>query len=60
VDLIHTLIHSASGKSDRCTFEFNEIDVDTQVKKENHYIQLWTSDTISMEEMRIKLNMDQK
>jgi hypothetical protein len=48
----------AKGQSDRATFEFNEIDVDTQVKKENHYIQLWTSDGISMEELRIKLNMD--
>lgn len=45
------------GKSDRCLWDFNEIDVDTQVKKENHYLQLWTSDTLTTEEIRIKLNM---
>jgi hypothetical protein len=56
--MILTLIHLSKGQSDRATFEFNEIDVDTQVKKENHYLQLWTSDGISMEELRIKLNMD--
>lgn len=44
-------------KEDRCVFEFNEIDVDTQIKKENHIIQKWTSDMIEMEEMRLLLKI---
>jgi hypothetical protein len=44
--------------SDRCFFKFNEIDVDTQVKKETHIIQKYTNSTISLEEARIELGLD--
>lgn len=42
---------------DTCYFVFNEIDVDTQVKKENHLIQKWISDNITWEEVRIALKL---
>lgn len=46
----------AHGKTlDTCFFAFNEIDVDTQVKKENHYIQQWISDAVTFEELRLLL-----
>lgn len=41
--------------SDRCYFKFNEIDVDTQVKKETHIIQKYVNSLITLEEARIKL-----
>lgn len=41
---------------DTCTFKFNEIDIDTQIKKENHIIQKWTSDMIEENEMRLLIN----
>jgi len=41
--------------SDRCYFKFNEIDVDTQVKKETHIIQKFVNSLIPLEEARIKL-----
>jgi hypothetical protein len=40
---------------DTCYFVFNEIDVDTQVKKENHIIQKWISDLVIWDEARIQL-----
>lgn len=43
------------GTSDRCYFKFNEIDVDTQVKKETHIIQKYVNSLITLEEARIKL-----
>jgi hypothetical protein len=46
------------GVSDRCYFKFNEIDVDTQVKKETHTIQKFTSNLIGLSEARIELGMD--
>lgn len=46
---------AAEGVSDRCVFKFNEIDVDTQVKKENHIIQKWTADLLEQDEARIAL-----
>ena len=44
--------------SDRCYFKFNEIDVDTQVKKETHIIQKFVNSLITIEEARIKLGED--
>lgn len=44
--------------SDRCFFKFNEIDVDTQVKKETHIIQKFTSSTITLPEARTLLGID--
>ena len=47
-----------SSVSDRCFFKFNEIDVDTQVKKETHIIQKFTSSTITLPEARVLLGID--
>ncbi len=44
--------------SDRCYFKFNEIDVDTQVKKETHTIQKYTNSVISLAETRKELGLD--
>lgn len=44
--------------SDRCYFKFNEIDVDTQVKKETHIIQKYTNSVITLSETRIELGLD--
>ena len=46
------------GVSDRCFFKFNEIDVDTQVKKETHLIQKFTNSAITLPELRIELGID--
>lgn len=47
-----------SDASDRCYFKFNEIDVDTQVKKETHIIQKFTNSVISLPEARTLLGID--
>jgi hypothetical protein len=47
-----------SDISDRCFFKFNEIDVDTQVKKETHIIQKFTNSVITLTEARIQLGID--
>lgn len=47
-----------SGQSDRCFFKFKEIDVDTQVKKENHIIQKYVNNLITAEEARLELGYD--
>lgn len=53
------IVHPAiQGESDRCDFRFREIDVDTQVKKENHIIQQWAQNIISLEEVRLALSLD--
>lgn len=44
--------------SDRCYFKFNEIDVDTQVKKETHIIQKYVNNLIGLTEARIALGVD--
>lgn len=44
--------------SDRCYFKFNEIDVDTQVKKENHIIQKYVNSVITLTEARTELGID--
>lgn len=41
-----------NGVSDRCIMKFNEIDVDTQVKKENHTLQKVTSNLETIGEGR--------
>lgn len=46
------------GISDRCFFKFNEIDVDTQVKKETHIIQKYTNSVITLPEARVELGID--
>jgi hypothetical protein len=53
------LIHPyQSSVSDRCFFKFNEIDVDTQVKKETHIIQKFVNSLITLDEARLKLGED--
>jgi hypothetical protein len=47
-----------NGVSDRCYFTFNEIDVDTQVKKQTHIIQKFTNQVITLPEARIELGLD--
>ncbi len=47
-----------SSTSDRCYFKFKEIDVDTQVKKENHVIQKFVSNLITLDEARLALGYD--
>lgn len=47
-----------SSTSDRCYFKFNEIDVDTQVKKESHIIQKFANNAITLPEVRIELGLD--
>jgi len=47
-----------SSVSDRCYFKFNEIDVDTQVKKETHIIQKYVNSLITLEEARMKIGED--
>jgi hypothetical protein len=44
--------------SDRCYFKFNEIDVDTQVKKETHIIQKYVNSVITLTEARTELGID--
>lgn len=46
------------GVSDRCYFKFNEIDVDTQVKKETHIIQKFVNSIITLPEARNELGID--
>ena len=47
-----------NSTSDRCYFRFKEIDVDTQVKKENHIIQKFVSNLITLDEARLALGYD--
>jgi hypothetical protein len=43
--------------SDRCEFNFNEVDIDTLVKKETHTIQKYSSNLVTDEEARLEMNM---
>lgn len=52
------IIPSDDSTSDRCYFKFNEIDVDTQVKKETHIIQKFANSTITLPEARMELGLD--
>jgi len=47
-----------SSVSDRCFLKFKEIDVDTQVKKENHIIQKFVNNLITIDEARLMLGLD--
>jgi len=47
-----------SDLSERCFFKFNEIDVDTQVKKETHVMQKYVNSLITLPEARIELGLD--
>ena len=47
-----------NSTSDRCYFRFKERDVDTQVKKENHIIQKFVSNLITLDEARLALGYD--
>jgi hypothetical protein len=47
-----------TGLSDRCYFKFNEIDVDTQVKKETHIIQKYVNSLITLTEARTEIGID--
>lgn len=47
-----------SSASDRCFLKFKEIDVDTQVKKENHIIQKYVNNLITLDEARLLLALD--
>jgi len=49
---------TGSSASDRCFLKFKEIDVDTQVKKENHIIQKYVNNLISLDEARLLLGLD--
>ena len=46
-----------SGVSDRCFMVFNEIDVDTQIKKESHDIQKYTANLTTNPEARMSMGM---
>ncbi len=48
----------SDGESDRCYFIFNEIDVDTQVKKETHLIQKYVSSILTLPEVRMEMGLD--
>ena len=48
---------SNNHSSDACYFEFREIDIDTQIKKENHYVDLFLKSAITWEELRDKIAM---
>ena len=48
----------SDGISDRCYFKFNEIDVDTQVKKESHAIQKYVNSVTTLTETRMDLGLD--
>lgn len=43
--------------SDACYFDFNEIDIDTQIKKENHTVDLFNKNALTLEEMRERLKV---
>jgi hypothetical protein len=47
-----------SSMSDRCYFKFNEIDTDTQVKKETHIIQKYVNSLLTLTEARTEMGID--
>lgn len=46
------------GPSDRCFMRFREIDIDTQIKKETHQIQLFANNIVDLQETRVKLGLN--
>lgn len=45
-------------EDDLTEFRFHEIDIDTSVKLEAHWIQMWAQNVITLAELRVKLHMD--
>jgi hypothetical protein len=43
---------------DEVSFMFEEIELDAKIKKENHYVQLFTQNSITHEEMRLGMGRD--
>jgi hypothetical protein len=52
-----SLTPSTNSVSDRCYMKFREIDIDTQIKKETHLIQLFSNNVADLQETRIKLGL---
>lgn len=48
---------SNNNSEDACYFDFNEIDIDTQIKKENHYMDLFLKSGMTFTELRDKLKL---
>jgi len=51
-------VPAKEGDSDRVTMVFNEIDVETQVKRENNAVFKWVSNATTHEELRKELGQD--
>lgn len=49
---------SVLDEENRCYIKFREIDIDAQIKKENHQADLFEKDTITWDEARIKIGYD--
>lgn len=45
------------GSSDRCFMRFREIDIDTQIKRENHIVNKYIQNAIGFSEMRAELSL---
>ena len=50
-------VNTKNEDSDACYFDFNEIDIDTQIKKENHTVDLFNKNGLVLEEMRERLKV---
>jgi hypothetical protein len=50
-------VNNKDEDSDACYFDFNEIDIDTQIKKQNHIVDLFNKNAITFEEMREQLKV---
>jgi len=46
------------GDSNRCFMRFREIDIDTQIKKQNHEIQKYANGATDLHELRLALGLD--
>ncbi len=49
-----------AASPDTCYFDFREIDIDTLIKKENHYTDQFVKNAISWEELRTKLGLSKE
>lgn len=43
------------GDSDRCYMRFREIDIDTQIKRQTHVVNMWANNIIEFDEARLDL-----
>ncbi len=50
----------AAGVSDYCYMRFREIDIDTQIKKQNHYVNMFANNAIDFNELRDLLGMSRE